>query len=84
MAHGQCKSYIHGTACNFPILSLVRQLPSLFDIIYLIVSSFAFKREASALHRPFCLSDFSCYISRNWLLQGHMTSNYQTVSRQNL
>ena len=35
MAHGRCKSYIQGTVCNSPILSLVRQLPSLFDIIYL-------------------------------------------------
>ena len=58
MAHGRCKSYIYGTVCNLPILSLVRQLPSLFDIIYLIASSFAFKRETSTLRRPFCLSGF--------------------------
>ena len=57
MAHGRCKSYIHGTVCNSPILSL-RQLPSLFDIIYLIASSFAFQRDTSNLRRPFCLSGF--------------------------
>ena len=73
MAHGQCKSYIHSTVCNLPILSPVRQLPSLFDIIYLIASSFAFKREASALHRPFCLSGF-VYIDLEIFSQQHAPS----------
>ena len=80
MAHGQCKSYIHGTVCNLPILSLVRQLPSLFDIIYLIASSFAFKREASALHRPFCLSGFNCYISGNFFPTARALIGYFKVT----
>ena len=80
MAHGRCKSYIHGTVCNSPILSLVRQLPSLFDIIYLIASSFAFKREASALHRPFCLSGFNFYISGNFFPTARVLIGYFKVT----
>ena len=35
MAHGRCKSYIHGTVCNSPILSLTRGSYHHFSISYI-------------------------------------------------
>ena len=60
--------------------SQASQLPSLFDIIYLIALSFAFKREASALHRPFCLSGFNFYISGNFFPTARALIGYFKVT----